>query len=221
MGLLALCAAPGYAAEPDWADFPDDASGVNEGPLQLLDAHEGAVLAVDNRIVIDGDSLDSGWVSIDQCYRQMDPVSVSEIDYRYRAMRDLRVTRVSGIGAATVEGSTVQLTDVGPAAILCITLEARILERMADGRLHLSNGPFHRRFLDGYYPMRVRLEVDFAETSIADRPVRVEPDALPVQQSPGRLAIDVLFEGMLTVEIYWEPPGETGTRGPKASSNAS
>lgn len=196
-----------------------DSESVSEGELRFLESTEEQPLTADVAISILPDSLDSGWVSIQQCYRNLDPVPLSEIRYRYGEMRGLRVIRSVQIDAVRVIDQAIELTSAERGAEICVAFSARILER-SPGGYRLLNGPFHRQFLDGFYPMRVRMRVDFRDTGLQALIPGVRPDGLSIQQEPGALAIDVLFEGMLTIEVYWPVP-DSGSRGPKASSYAS
>jgi hypothetical protein len=46
---------------------------------------------------------------------------------------------------------------VEPGARLCLSAQTRALRNTGNGYFNLVNGPYMRKFLDGYYPMRVTL----------------------------------------------------------------
>ena len=73
---------------------------------------------------------------------------------------------------------------------------------MSDGNFVLKNGPFHRKFLDGYYPMQVTLKIRFPDELIEFSSIL--PEAQPgftIQHDKGRLHINAWFEGILNTEI--------------------
>lgn len=202
MGIAAALAASA-AAETDLSF--ESADAVNEGTLQFLVTPPAkAVHHHQNRIRIDAAMLDTGWVALAQCHEHLDAVPRTQITFREGYVRDLAIDAQTGIGRAWVEGASVQLADVKPGARLCLTAFTRAL-RLEDGRIRLVNGPYMRRFLDGYYPMRVTLEVEYPSAVL--RVVYVEPAPQPglaVSEAPGRLRLDALFEGELRTEIAFE-----------------
>jgi len=184
--------------EPDW-DLEQRIAAVNEGDLRFLSAAAVANAHVHrNRIRIRATSLRTGWIELQQCHERLDPVPATQILFKRGGIRGLRVQRAEGIGRAWVEGHSVQLEDVRPGARLCIAAETRALIDQGEGRYRLQNGPYMRRFLDGYYPMRVVLDVqypagllDFEAAHPAAHP------GLEVRAEPGHLTVDAAFEGRL------------------------
>ena len=217
--VLACPAAPAQQSE-DW--FDDDAEtrarAVNEGDLVFVGATPaGRVLRTRNRLLISPQSLDDGWVGLEQCQENLDPVPALEVVYRYDAMRDLRIDSFQGMEHTWVEDGSVQMVDVGEGAAICMSAEVRILRALGDGRYELRSGPFHRRFLDGYYP----LHLDYRVTWPAERLVleSVEPSAQPelaIAESAGALHLDALFEGRLTVRLVLRLSSQRG-RGERSS----
>ena len=66
----------------------------------------------------------------------------------------------------------------------------------------MHNGPYMRRFLDGYYPMRVTVEVRYqcGRLELAGlSPPRQE--GFFVNQTPCGVAFDAWFEGKLRTEL--------------------
>ena len=199
--LLCLGSSLALAEAPD-PEF-DGSATVNEGPLQFLAAPPAkAVHHHQNRIRIEADSLASGWVSLAQCHDHLDAVPRAQITFREGFVRNLRIDVASGIGAAWVEGASVQLEQVAPGARLCLSAETRALRETGDGTFALANGPYMRRFLDGYYPMRVTLDVVYPEArlSLAGVTPREQP-GLVIVERPGEIRLDALFEGELRTLI--------------------
>lgn len=188
--------------EAQWEeDFDLEAriAAVSDGDLRFLspegvaDAHHH-----DNAIRIDSASLRAGWIRLRQCHEQLDAVPAAQITFRPGHIRNLRIERAQAIEEAWVEGHTVQLKNVGRGAKLCIGAESRALRYLGEGRYRLQNGPFMRRFLDGYYPMRVTLDVRYPESAL--RLAAWQPATEPgfeLSQEPGRVTLDAAFEGRL------------------------
>jgi hypothetical protein len=195
----------------DWFenDFEAQALAVNEGELAFLsEPPDKPVHHHVNHIMITEASLRDGWTVLEQCHSHLDAVADAQIAYRPGRVRELQITSFDKIGKAWVQGHTVQLRDVHPGARICIRAESRTLTDLGDGLFSLRNGPFMRRFLDGYYPMRVSMTVGLDEAAL--RVVRVTPaaqDGFRVWQDEGGLHFDAWFEGMLYTEVVLERRG--------------
>lgn len=199
----ALCASLAQAQ----ADFePESAADVNEGSLLFLpEPPRKAVHHHRNVIRIDEESLRSGWVNLSQCHDHLDAVPRAQITFRDGFVRDLRVDSFASIGNAWIEGATVQLLDVTAGAKLCLSAQTRALRHAGNGYYNLSSGPYMRRFLDGYYPMRVTLEIEFPPALLS--PIDISPPPQPGllhEKSPGAIRLDAVFEGVLQTLIQFE-----------------
>lgn len=176
---------------------------VNEGELHFLETAPSAPAHHHrNRLTIDDDSLRSGWVKLDQCHENIDAVPSSQIVYREDRIRDLRLTRIENIGRVWVEGHTVQMENIAPAAVLCVEAETLALHADGEGGYSLQNGPYMRRFLDGYYPMRVSMTVRLHTPRI--RFLDIAPPAqagFTVQHDAHEVGYDTWFEGRLITVI--------------------
>jgi hypothetical protein len=181
---------------------------VNEGALEFLDATpQRRILQTHNRLFIDADSLTGGWVALEQCQGNLDPVAAVEIVYRYEGLRDLRIVSVKAVDAAYVEDNRVRLSGVHHGGGVCVAAEVQVLLADGAGGYRLSSGPFYRRFLDGYYPLRLDYRVEWPADRLSL--VSVTPLVQPgfaVEAGAGRLQIDTLFEGRLTIELQFGPP---------------
>ena len=188
-------------------DLDDGVESVNTGDLHFLSTPvDASVLHSESRIRITPASLESGWVDLLQCYRNLDAVSKVELVFDYREMRGLAVVAKRGVGKAEVSGQSVQLEDVSKQASLCIEAQVRNLYRQADGSYVLRNGPWMRKFLDGYYPFRVSLTVNYPQELV--RFVRISPQVQPgfrIESTPGVIAFDAWFEGQLRTGIHFLP----------------
>lgn len=183
---------------------------VNEGELQLLDKlPEAAVHSHENRLVITEQSLSDGWVAMYQCHSDLDKVSASQIVYDEDRIRNINVLSSQNIGSVRIEGHTVQMKDIEAESKICISADKRALS-FAEGRYYLKLGPFIRRFLDGYYPLHVQVEVSYPAflQLLSTHPV----DAL--QRTRGKTSyaeIDVWVVGKLNIELIFSSK-ETGNK---------
>ena len=185
------------------------ALAVNEGDLVFLSKlPEKAVHYSQNILTISKESLDNGWVHLVQCHVNLDAVAASQVVYRYKRMRNLSVESFEKIGRAWVEGNSVQMEDVQEGAKLCIQADVGILYSTSDEKDRkgkgavLRNGPFHRKFLDGYYPMHVSLEIKYPGALL--RYENINPKAQPgfsVTAGKNTLTVDAWFEGELRTEV--------------------
>lgn len=184
----------------------ESAYSVNEGVLRFLDAAPAkAVHHHQNRIRIDEGSLVSGWVDLQQCHTHLDPVPRAQITFREGFVRDLKVASSTHIQQAWVEGATIQLVNVEPGARLCLSAHTRALRNTGNGYYSLTNGPYMRKFLDGYYPMRVTLEIDYPPQTL--QLIDIAPPAQPglkLDAARGVIRLDALFEGELRSLIQFE-----------------
>lgn len=186
----------------------ESAASVNEGSLHFLETvpvkrfhhHQ-------NQIRIDADSLSSGWVHLSQCHDNLDAVQRAQITFREGFVRDLKVERFSRIADAWIEGASVQLRNIERGARLCLSAQTRALRHNGNGYYNLLSGPYMRKFLDGYYPMRVSLAVDYPTSALTLIDVSPAPQpGLKFEEAPGRVGLDALFEGELMIQIQFERP---------------
>jgi len=201
--LSALSATHAVSADSDWDEDITDTSTVNGGELVFLAvppakrAHHHV-----NHLTITADSLDSGWVRLDQCHYDIDPVPDAQIVYTADRIRALRLVSTQGIGKAWIEGHSVQLQNIDHGASVCIAGETRALVQEAAGYA-LRNGPFMRCFLVGYYPMRVSLIVDHPPGLALEA---LSPESQPgvkTVQHPGHVELDIWFEGILRTQLIF------------------
>ncbi len=212
--LLALSVAAGGAIAAgqdadDWPDWVDEQermrariAQVNEGELAFLrgkpanDVHHHV-----NRVAISEQSLQDGWVVLEQCHDNLDRVPMAEIMFNPKRLRALDVISSRNIDAAYVEGNTVQLRGVKGDSQVCVRAETQALHIVGDGVFELRNGPFMRRFLDGYYPLHLSMRVDYpVSLALADFTPEAQP-GFSVVQRPGRVDVEALFEGQLRTRL--------------------
>lgn len=205
LGAAAIISYPDAARAAEDLSF-ESADAVNEGQLHFLATPPAKPIHHhQNRIGIESDSLASGWVRLSQCHDHLDAVPSTQITFREGFVRDLKVDLYSNVEDAWIEGSSVQLRQVGPNARVCLSAQVRALRNTGNGYYSLINGPFMRKFLDGYYPMRVTLNVDYPADTL--NLIDVTPAAQPglsVVEAPGAIQIDAVFEGELQTLIQFD-----------------
>jgi hypothetical protein len=223
---LTLVATPAAASdETDWdaeieaeMTLMDRIAAVNEGDLRFVDATTAAGTHVhDNHIRITPASLQGGWIELTQCHSNIDPVPRAQIMFRAGGVRDLRVESSENIGRVWVDGHSVQLEDVADEARLCILAESQALQNLGAGHWRLRNGPYMRRFLDGYYPMQVALDIRYPAERL--RLIGQSPAPQPgfeVDATSGLINVAATFEGRLITcfDFCEEGSGDCATLAP-------
>ncbi len=189
----------------DDSDAESLALAVNEGELKFLNVPpKKAVHHHYNVLTITASSLDDGIVALRQCHSNLDRVGRAQILFSRTSVTDLKILEVANIEKAWIEDNSVQLEDIKKGARLCLQARSKALTRNADGSYVLKNGPFMHRFLDGYYPMVVSIDIKL-ETPLLHL-VKTEPVAqsgFNVWQTPGTVHADAWFEGRLNTAFYF------------------
>jgi hypothetical protein len=206
-----ICADEGMTPDEQEKWFNEDDSfspaQINEGELKFLTKPpKKPVLHSLNVLTVSQDSIENGWVLLEQCYKHLDPVPDTAVVYRYKSMRGLRVTSKRNIETALVKGQSVQLSNITHNAELCIKAEVRIFYKNPNGTFSLVNGPFHRKFLDGYYPYHVTLKINYPSSLL--KLIKTSPEAqagFKIKESNNVIFIDSYFEGILNTEIIFQP----------------
>ena len=158
-----------------------------------------------NKITIIQRSIEDGWVELYQCYSQLDPVPDTVISYRYKAMRNLAIQSKYNIGKSSIKGQSVELLDVKKDAILCVSAEVRIFYQNRDGSYKLVNGPFHRKFLDSYFPYKVTLDIDYPSAKLQFvKSIPASQTGFKVEKKRNNLYIESVFAGKLNTEFVFK-----------------
>ena len=214
---LALFASAGVANEPtaeelerwfnsDNFDLPVEQKEVNDGTLVFLaNPPKDSIHHHHNSLTIYQHSLADGWVKMEQCHANLDRVSAAQIVFNKNRVKDLTIIKQKNITKAWVEGASVQMEDIKTSAVLCLQAWTRALFINDDGSYILRNGPFMRRFLDGYFPMRVSMDIGYENTGL--KPITVAPTeqkGFNVWRKKNRIGFDAIFEGKLKTEFGFE-----------------
>ncbi len=202
-----LCLAQPETEDPDWFDQDTDAifNSINEGQLKFLEKlPDKPVHHHHNTLIVRADSIRTGWVSLVQCHQHLDEFPSAQIVYNRNKIRDLRLTSHKNIARVWVEDSSVQLKNIGANASLCVEAESRALLPQADGTFLMKNGPFMRKFLDGYFPMRVSMDIKLPANLVF---VAIEPGEQPgfrIDKDGQGIHFDARFEGKLETRIRFK-----------------
>ena len=142
-----------------------------------------------------------------QCHTGLDRVPSLQIVYNRQRIRNLKIESVNSIARARVEGHTVQLEHIGKDSKLCITAETRALVK-AEQSYYLKNGPFMRQFLDGFYPMRVRVEVFYPVDLLKLKSIKPTGAEASTRTNAGYADLDVWSVGRLFTEFEFTPAAD-------------
>lgn len=211
-GLQSFC----YAAMPvdtdeDWIQEDPQAAfkAISDGELRFLKTPPRELVHHhQNTLIVSTDSLMNGWVKLHQCHENLDEFPSAQIVYNKIKIKNLRITEYSNIERAWVEDSTVQLKNIAPRAKLCIVADTRALWPLADGSYEMRNGPFMRKFLDGYFPMRVTIDISLPGTLQYSDMTPPQQPGLTVDHHQQSVHIDTWFEGKLMTRIRFKPVSE-------------
>jgi len=189
-------------------DDEEKALQVNEGELAFLKTPptNKLVHTVTNTITISDSSLQTHWVTLQQCHKNLDAVAASEIVYQYEQMRNLRLEHYYGIDKAWIENQSVQMKDIQRGATLCVVADVRILKPNNKGGYVIRNGPYYRKFLDGYYPFHVMVNINYPKSALTLNAIHPKAqNGFDVEENNGRLTMDAWFEGKLLLEAQFNP----------------
>ncbi len=206
--LLCLLTSLAAAEEEEWPDFPEadlqaHIAEVSDGTLSFLaEPPESPVHHHLNRIRILPESLHSGWVLLEQCHRHLDRVPLLEIVYHPQRIRNIRILSTRNIDQSRVIDNGVELRGIHSDASLCLSAESRALQQLAADRYRLRNGPYMRRFLDGYYPLHLSVQIDYPAHLLALQSASPNtPPAPAYALEPGSIRWDAWFRGRLYTEF--------------------
>ena len=196
------------ALDDEWFDNDIESriANVNEGDLVFLSTPPSTqVHHHHSHITLDSDSLDNGWVTVIQCHSHLDAVPRSQVLYHQTRTRNLSILSQENIEEARVEGHTVQLIGVEQGASICMRARMRALEFNEDGSFSLRGGPYMRRFLDGYYPMHVSMNIEIPRDYLRFMYTRPrQQDGFKVHETAEGLDVETWFEGKLYTEVRFE-----------------
>lgn len=187
-----------------WFNSDDElpTSKVNDGQLNFLrDKPKENIFHSEINITIDQNSIDNGWVSLTQCYNNLDPVPRTAVVYRSYFFKNLKILSSKNIKTSKVSGHKVILNDISKNASLCIGANARNFYQNEDESFSLVNGPYHRKFLDGYFPYHLNLNIHYSPLLKFNDSVPKQQSGFKITQLANAILVDTLFEGKLKTEF--------------------
>ena len=182
-------------------------SDVNVGDLKFLtQAPATPVHHHQNQITLTGSSLTDGWAKLKQCHHHLDAVPDMQIVYGLGRIRNIAIESSHNIGRSWVHENSVQMQQIDRDASICISAETQALASHGNHQFSLTNGPYMRRFLDGYYPMQVSLQVVLQAPGLRFSAIDPlpQPGFLVTQTSPesaNEVTYHAIFEGELRTRI--------------------
>lgn len=187
-----------------WFNSDDElpTTKVNDGQLVFLTtkAKKGTFHSKIN-ITLNQNSIDNGWVYLTQCYMNLDPVQRTTIVFRKNHIKNLTVISSENIELTKTADNKVFLQQVRKNASLCVGLDSRTFYQNEDRSFSLVNGPYHRKFLDGYYPYHLNLNIHYDPSLQFKYSLPKSQTGFIVKQKSNSLLIDTLFEGRLKTEF--------------------
>ncbi|MDH5394243.1 MAG: hypothetical protein OEY11_13735 [Gammaproteobacteria bacterium] len=196
------------AEEERWlnSDIDSDTSQVNEGKLEfILERQKRAVMHSANTLIINKKSIDDGWVALQQCYRHLDKLAELDITYQYRFIKNLSIISKRNIDSAVIKDQGIMLKNITDNSELCVSAEVRIFYQNPDLSFSLVNGPYHRRFLDGYYAYHLSLTVLYPDELLRFKATQpVDQPGFKVIHAAKSIIVDTHFKGILNTEVIFE-----------------
>lgn len=158
-------------------------------------------------------SIGDGWVKNAQCHTRFAKMPSLQIVFNPDTIRNIEIVEAENVAGAWIEGASVQLEQVNENSRLCLRSDNRLLSKNPKtSQYELKVGPFYYRYLDGYFPMRLELDVEFPGSKL--RLLDTDPDAGPgiwVQKQPGRVRFESLFQGKLWITFRFEIRNDHGS----------
>lgn len=197
------------------ADNEAKALAVNEGELEFLTEFPAkAPPVLQNQITITRQSLNDGWVDMVQCHKRLDSVARAQVLYHPRRTRNIKILSSENIERVWVKKNSVQLKNIRKDSSLCIHAQVKALYSNFNGSYSMRNGPFLRKFLDGYYPMEVTMDVTFPENNLSFEAINPQQQSgFDVQYGRNKMNINALFVGELEIEVYFTELSSHGKGG--------
>lgn len=171
-------------------------------PIFLDENQTEKILHSKNLVIITKESIDTGWVTIEQCHYNLDEIMETQIVYQYKSMRNLKILSTSNIENAWVEKNSVLLNNTKDDASICISVDAKIFYQKPNKTFTLVSGPYHRKVLDSYLPIHVSYAVKYPAKYL--QYIGIKPDLkdkLRLLLQQGKVAVDTYFKGKLKIEM--------------------
>lgn len=123
--------------------------------------------------------------------------------FRKNLTKNIKVLSSKNIRLTRVEKYKVILEDVSANASLCVSLQAQNFYQNEDKSFGLSIGPYHRKFLDGYYPYHLSLIIKYHPKLEYTGSMPKQQTNFIIVQKANTLNLDAVFEGKLKAEFQF------------------
>lgn len=158
--------------------------------------------AMFNHLELSASSLQDGWLELEQCHHNLDPVAKLQIVYNAEHTRDLEIIRYEAVGEAWVEDHSVQINQLQRGAKLCIRAQTRALQKLDTDTYRLTRGPFMRQFFDSFYPMHVELTLQASDFNLEIQEITpFAEQGMNINQTPQTIRLGYWFQGILKPQI--------------------
>ncbi|MBD3610303.1 MAG: hypothetical protein HUJ30_07110 [Gammaproteobacteria bacterium] len=151
------------------------------------------------------DGLKSGWLPFRQCHYNLDVVPALEVSYQYREINQLQLEHAHNIGKIWIEKQSVQMENISQGGEFCISANVRILKSEQKHQYMIKTGPFYRRFLDGYYPFHVIIDIKDPKQLLRLHTISPTPrPGISWQKQASQNRISAVFSGKLTLSFHFQ-----------------
>ena len=160
-------------------------------------------------ISITTESMKSGWIDNKQCHYNLQTVPAMEIVFRKGRVKNLEIKRYENIGRVWVEDATVQLKEIKKNAMICITGETLSFKKNdRTGTYIWTGGPYMKKYLDGYFPMKVSIAIDYPSEKLVLEKLYPQAVELKALKLSGHIRLSLVFEGILELETHFREISE-------------
>ncbi|MBE0493708.1 MAG: alpha/beta hydrolase [Thiomicrospira sp.] len=158
-----------------------------------------------NQIDLNNQSLSTGWAKLTQCHYNLDPVARLQIVYHPEHTKNLIILEDHAIDVSWVEGKSIQMNGLQKGAKICVQADTYALTPQTNG-YKIERGPFMRKFLDGYYPLHVELQINWAGLPLEVSEIFPTPQTgVEVAFNGQSLRLGYWFRGELRPQVHFTP----------------
>ena len=155
-----------------------------------------------NEIKLDNQSLSTGWAKLNQCHYNLDPVARLQIVYHPEHTKNLSIIEDQAIDLSWVEDKSIQMNGLHKGAKICVQADTYVLIPQENG-YKIERGPFMRKFLDGYYPLHVELQINWGDLGLKIAELIPSPQTgVEIELNNQSLHARYWFRGELRPQIY-------------------
>ena len=150
-------------------------------------------------------NLEDPWIHNHQCHAQFPMFPSLQITFKADSVRAMRITQRDNVEAAWIDGPSVQMSETRPESRLCFESENRVFHHDAEtNRYRLRVGPYFLRLFDGYFPLQVRLAIQYPGELLELISMNPDPvEGAEVRFDRGKIYFDNVFEGRLELEFVF------------------